>query len=171
MNRVFFITPNDLKEYTTINYAVEDKLLKNSILDAQDIDIQPIIGTRLYNKLQYLITGGTISGIYKEMIDKYISKALIKSSERRVLLWIYAKIRNKGIENQDSDNSQVVDIEVLNKLRHELNNDFEFFSNKLKKYLIDNSGNIPEYKEYNPDNKSEFNKPETGDSYFSGIVL
>jgi len=169
--RVFLLTPNKLKEYTTINYAVEDKLLKNSIIDAQDIDIQPIIGTRLYNKIKNGVTGSTITGIYKTVLDDYITPTLIKAAEKRVLIWIYAKIRNKGIENQDSDNSQTIDVTILNKLRKELGDDFEYHSNKLKSFLCDNENDIPEYKNYNPDSKDEFDKPDTGDSYFSGIVL
>jgi len=170
-DRVFFISVNDLQEYTTINYATEPSLLENSIYDGQQIDIQAIIGTRLYDKLEQMITGSTVSGYYKTLLDDYIFNTLIKSAEKRTLLWVYAKIRNKGIVNQEGDTDVTVDITILNKMRQELNDDFEYYSNKLKSYLCENKDNIPEYRDYNPQSLDYYTKPDKDDSYFSGIVL
>lgn len=171
-DRTYFLSVNDLKEYTTINYAVEDKLLENSIYDAQQIDIMAIIGTRLYNTLEQKITGSTVAGDYKELMDDYIWNTLLKASEIRSLLWVYAKIRNKGIENQNSDNSVSVEITVVNKLKQELSNDFEYYANRLKKYLCEyKDTRFPEYKNYNPNSLDYFVEPDKTDSYFCGIYL
>jgi len=170
-DRIFFIGVNDLKEFTTINYAVEDSLLENSIYDGQRIDIEAVIGTRLYKKLELLITGSTVSGYYKELLDDYIFDTLVKSAEKRTLLWIYAKIRNKGLVNQEGDTDATIDITILNKMKQELSNDFEYYSNKLKSYLCENKDNIPEYKDYNPDSLDYYTKPDKTDSYFSGLYL
>ncbi len=170
-NRVYFLSVDDLKSYTTVNYAVDDKLLENSIIDAQLIDIEPIIGTRLYKKLEQMITGSTVSGYYKILLDDYIWNTLIKASEKRSLVWVYAKIRNKGIQNQESDNSVSVEITIVNKLEMKLGQDFEFFSNKLKSYLTENVNNFPEYKNYNPESLDYYIKPDKSDSFFSGIYL
>lgn len=173
MSRVLFMSVNELKEYTTINYNVEDKLLENSIYDAQNIDLQAILGSRLYISLQDRIISNTITGTtdtaYKTLLDDYIFWVLLKASEIRGLMWIYAKIRAKGITNQDSDNSATVDITIVNKMKQELNNDFEFYSNKLKNYLCEVE--LPEYKDYNPDTLDYYTTPNTTDSFFSGIHL
>lgn len=173
-NRVYFMSVNELQEYTTIDYSVEDKLLENSIWDAQQIDIQAIIGTRLYKALETKIIGGTISGetYYKELLDDYIFPTLLKSAQSRALLFVYAKIRNKGVMEQNSDNSTPVEITILNKMRDEIKNDFEYFSNKLKDYLNEyESTRFPEYKDYNPDSLDYYTDPNEDDSYFSGIHL
>lgn len=172
--RVYFLSVNDLKSYTTINYDVEDKLLENSIYDAQKIDIQAILGTRLYKALETKIISGSISGetYYKELLDDYIFEALLKSAQMRALLFVYAKIRNKGIMEQNSDNSNPVDITILNKMRDEIQNDFEYFSNKLKLYLIEyQDSRFPEYKNYNPDSLDYYERPNKQDSYFCGVYL
>jgi len=162
---------NDLKEYSTIDYSVEDKLLENSIYDAQKIDLQAILGTRLYKALETKIINNTLSGetAYKTLMDDYIFDVLLKSSQSRALMYIYAKIRNKGIMEQNSDNSNPVDITILNKMRDEIQNDFEYFSNKLKLYLCE--VDLPEYKNYNPDSLDYYETPNTTDSYFTGIYL
>jgi len=171
-DRVYMLSVNDLKEYTTINYAVEDKLLENSIYDAQQIDIMAVIGTRLYKVLEQKITGSTVAGHYKELMDDYIWNTLLKASEIRSLLWVYAKIRNKGIQEQSSDNSTPVEITVLDKMKKELSNDFEYYSNRLKKYLSEyKSTRFPEYKDYNPDSLDYYVTPDKSDSFFSGLYL
>jgi hypothetical protein len=163
---------DDLKSYSTIDYSVEDKLLENSIYDAQQIDIQSIIGTRLYKKLETDIIAGTLATEYQTLMDDYIFEALLKSSQSRALMFIYAKIRNKGVMEQNSDNSETVDITILNKMRAEIQNDFEYFSNKLKEFLCEYKDTLyPEYKDYDPDNLKYYTKPDKSDSYFSGIYL
>jgi len=172
-NRVFFMSADDLKSYSTIDYEVEDKLIENSIYDAQIIDIQSIIGTRLYKALETKIISGSISGetSYKTLMDDYIFDALLKAAQSRALMFIFAKIRNKGIMLQNSDNSNPVDITILNKMRDEIQNDFEYFSNKLKDYLCDYVDTYPEYKDYNPDGLSSYDTPNKTNSYFTGIYL
>jgi len=167
------LSVDDLKSYSTIDYSVEDKLLENSIYDAQKIDLQAIIGTRLYKALETKIISGSISGetAYKTLLDDYIFDVILKASQSRALMFIFAKIRNKGVMEQNSDNSNPVDITILNKMRDEIQNDFEYFSNKLKDYLCDYVDTYPEYKDYNPDGLSSYDTPNKQDSYFTGIYL
>lgn len=171
--RVYFMSVDDLKSYSTIDYSVESKLLENSIYDAQKIDIQAIIGTRLYKSLEDKIIDGTISSDtnYQLLLDDYIFDTLLKASQKRALMFIFAKIRNKGVMEQSSDNSNPVDITILNKLKDEIANDFEFYSNKLKDFLCEEQDTYIEYRNYNPDSKKYFETPNKEDSYFSGLYL
>jgi len=173
MNNIYYISVNDVKENSTFSYSIEDKLIETSILDSQRIDIEPILGTNLYKKIGELIYDNSITGstnsIYKELLDDYIFYTLIKSVQKRSLLTIYSKIVNAGVVTNDNENSTPVDIGILNKIRSEISNDFEYFSNKLKKFLCDS--NIDEYINYNPDSLSYYDKPDKKDSYFSGLVL
>lgn len=173
MSIVYFTSVNNLKESTTIDLNVEDKLLESAIWDAQNIDIQPILGTRLYKSLQNKITGETLSGetYYKDLMDDYIEPTLLKFAERRSLLWLYAKIRNKSIVNQESDNSIAVEIGIVDKMKQELLDDAEFYSNRLKEYLCEYDDRFPEYKDDNPDSLEHYLDPNQDDSYFSGIYL
>ena len=171
MAKVYFISINYLKENTTIDTNIEDKMLRQSITDAQNIDIQAITGSRLYEKLKEKITGSTMAGIYKTLMDDYIEKTLLKFAERRCLIYLYAKIKNKSVVTQDSEYSTPVEIEILNKLRSEILNDAEFYSNRLKLYLEENKANIVEYKTPNPDALDHYMNPDKTDSFFCGIHL
>lgn len=171
MSIVYLISVDELMERTTIDKNVETKIIESSIFDAQEIDLQNVLGTRLLNKLKTDIIAGTITGVYKTLLDDYIYNYLIKTSERRALLFMWIKFRNKGLMQQNSENSNPVDFETFNKVRSELLNDIEFYENKLKAYLLDEQSNLPEFANWNSDNKWSNSKPDQNDSYFSGIHL
>ena len=171
MANTYWLSVNTLKEESTLDSNIEDKLIKSSIIDGQEIDIQSILGTRLFNKISTDIDGATVSGVYKTLLDNYITPALIKFSERRALLYIWIKIRNKSVISEGSEYGNTVDMEMFNMVRRDLLDSAEYFSNRLKLYLIEEVDNYPEYKNWNSDTKCYNVKPNKNDSFFCGIQL
>jgi hypothetical protein len=161
---IYFTTVQNIKDKTTIDDSVDDKLILNSIYDSQRIDIEPILGTKLYKKIETDIQNN-ITGVYKILLDDYIMPTLIKAVERRSVIYIYMKIRPKGIINQDDITGHNVDTQMFNKLRHEILDDFEYYSNRLKSFLI-----YSDIEEYNGNTEDEL-KPNKNNAYFSGIHL
>jgi len=166
MSKVYFISVNNLKEETTISWAIEDKLIETSIWNAQQIDIQSILGTNLYTKISNEIEASTLSGVYKTLMDDYIYYTLIQAAQKRSLIYIFSKIREKGIITKDDPGSTSVDVTILNKMRDEISSDFAFYANQLKEYLCDNVADFPEYSESNTQVS-----PDKTDSYFCGLYL
>jgi hypothetical protein len=170
---IYFVTENDIKENSTISYAVEDKLITNSIIDAQNIDIQYLLGSRLMKKLQELVKTNDIHEVinadYKTLLDDYVVNALFKAIEKRVILKIWVKIRNTGVVQQDNENSTPVEVEVIDKIRREISNDYEYYANLLRNYLCEVE--LEEYSNYNPDGLNHYEKPNKDDNYFNGFVL
>lgn len=171
VNMVFFLSSDVLKERTTIDLNVEDKILDNSILDAQEIDLQNVIGTRLYNRLKTDVMNNSVTGTYKTLLDDYIFYFLLKYAQRRALLYMWVKFRNKGLMQQNSENSQPVDLSIFDKVRGEILNDCEFYSNRLKLFLMDYQDSLIEYRDWNNDNKLSNMNPDINNSYFSGLHL
>jgi len=165
--KIYFVSVNDLKENTTISYAVEDKLLENAIYDAGRISIEPILGTDLFNKIETEIGADTISGVYQTLLDDYIYYAIIKAAEARSLLYLYAKIREKGIITKDDQGASTVDITVLNKMRDEISSDYAYYANRLTEYLCHNSSDYPEYST----NTEDELRPNKDNNYFVGLYL
>ena len=58
---ILLISDTMIKERTAIHGNIDPKLIYPEIKFAQDSKILPILGTRLYNKLQTIISDGTIS--------------------------------------------------------------------------------------------------------------
>lgn len=161
MSKVFFIRAEDLKTDTIINYNVEDKILENCIFDAQKIDLEPILSTNLYNTLIDKVSGSTLTGVYKTLMDEYIYYTLIKSSQIRAYMAIQFKIREKGIMTKDDEYATSATITNIQTLINSIRSDYNYYANRLISYLCKNSSLIPEYttstnnEEVGPDRKNK----------------
>ncbi len=51
MTTTFIISEAKLRQFTDINDNLDTALIKNAVREAQDISLQRIIGTKLYNKI------------------------------------------------------------------------------------------------------------------------
>ena len=68
MSDVLFIQREDLIRYTLIGGNVDTDKIIPHIKVAQDIHILPILGTKLYEKLQSDISGSTLAGHYSTLV-------------------------------------------------------------------------------------------------------
>ena len=97
MTDVLLISEAKLREFTDINNNVDSALLTNAIREAQDIELQRVIGTLLYNKILSDVEGSTISGDYKDLLDNWIQDFLLYASFYIALEYIYLRPRNNGL--------------------------------------------------------------------------
>ncbi len=77
MTTTLLISEAKVRAFTDLNESVDDSLMVNAIREAQDISIQPIIGTKLYNVIIEKIDNNSVSGSYQTLLDDYIQPALI----------------------------------------------------------------------------------------------
>ena len=92
---VLFISEETIKNSTTINGNVDVELLLPYIKVSQDIHVQQLLGTDLYDVLQDKIagTGGaSLAGNYKILVDEYIQPVLIHYSLYECLPFLSYKI-------------------------------------------------------------------------------
>ena len=65
MTQTFIISEEKLREFTDINDNLDSKLIKNAVREAQDIYLQRLTGTSLYNYILAQIDADTLSGNYQ----------------------------------------------------------------------------------------------------------
>ena len=84
MTDTLLISWAKVKQYTDINDSLDADLIKNGIREAQDISLQRVIGTLLYEKLLDLVSSNTIgdssNAAYKTLLDSYIQDMLLYAS-------------------------------------------------------------------------------------------
>lgn len=150
MKKTYFISAQDLKDYTPTNDNVDDKRLLMSIYDCQETFIQQTLGTKLYNKLKEMVEEKKLNGTplpenYRILLDEYIVPTLIRYSLAEIIPFISFKIENKGLSTMNGDNSVPVAIEEL-KYFIKINKDkAEFYNQRLINYLITNMTLFTEY--------------------------
>jgi hypothetical protein len=148
-SKALFISTTDLKRKSIIDGNVDADKLVQFIEVAQDTHIQNYLGTDLYNKLQNLITGGTIDDVananYKSLLVDYIKPMLIWFSQSAYLPFAMYQISNGGMYKHTSENSESVSIEEMRALLSRVNETAEFYTRRFVDYMSYQSATFPEY--------------------------
>jgi hypothetical protein len=171
MNNVLLISEKILKENTLINNNVGSEYILPAIRAAQDMGVQNIIGTQLFNKLKSLISDGSIkqteNEAYKVLLDDYIVPYLEWKVMSDIQLPLAFKMRNSGItqtNNEHQTNTVMKDAQTLSTFYDQK---ATFYSHRLSDYLLANQDLYPEYLTWN--NISDM-KANAG-AYNTGIYL
>ena len=173
MTNTFLISEVKLREYTDLDNNVDTALIKNAIREAQDIRLQSIIGTLLYEKIMDLVDSGDISlsenAKYKTILDSYIQDYLIYAAYWYSLDAIYLRSRNNGlIQPNGGENSDAVDRSLYNLKRSSVENKMEFYAEKLTEYIIEEN---TQYPELNDSNKLYEQQPDYSNKYGAPFVF
>lgn len=169
MTTTFIISEAKLRQFTDINDNLDTELIKNAVREAQDIALQRIIGTKLYNKILSDIDADTLTGDYKTLVDDYIQDFLLYAAYYEALEAIYIRPRNNGLLTPTGgDNSIEVDRSLFNVKRQSVENKMEYYAERLALYINEEQAKYPEL---NSANKLYEQWPDYGTQYRSPIVF
>jgi hypothetical protein len=145
-----FIDDEYLKTYTPLGKSIDVDQIYPFIQEAQDIYTQDLLGTPLYNYLEYkLYSGLTFSTAYfiQQEIDliNIASKALAYWTIYLALPHLAIQIRNIGVARATSDNTAVSTVQELKYIREEMQNLAEFWNQRVVNFLCENSTYFPLY--------------------------
>lgn len=169
MSKCFLISEATLKKNSVVNNNVDGMYLLPAIEFAQDAGLQPIIGTKLYNKLMDLVEDGSITGAtdYKLLLDEYITPYLINKVTADIQIPLAYKLRNQGVVQQTGENTYVPSLKDLQYVVQNYENKANFYSNRLSDYLKANRSKYPEYCSVD----SCADMPSNKNAYNTGIYL
>ena len=149
MAYVLFISEAKLKDSTAINLNVDPQILLPYVLQAQRIYIEPKLGTTLYEKLESLITAGTIGNVgneaYKTLVDEFIGDCLPSFAFHMCIPYLRFKTENGNIYSKTSETGNALSTEEAQHLREEVRNNAEYFTERMIKYITNNISLFPEY--------------------------
>jgi len=145
-----FIDDEYLKTYTPLGKSVDVNEVYPFVEEAQDVYIQDVLGTPLYNHLEYkLYLGTTFSTPYftQAEIDliNICSKGLAYWTVYMALPHLSIKIRNIGVSRPTSTDAQVSSMEEMKYIREEMKNLGEFWNTRVVNFLCENSTQFPLY--------------------------
>ena len=149
MIKAFLVDEDFIKENTSVSDNLDSKMLKPALYDAQEIYLQPLLGTKLYKKLQELVCDNTISDAenakYKELLVEYVQPFLLKKTQEQLVSVLFFKARNAG-NVQYYDNSQGnVGLKDMQWIKQDFANDATFLANRMSDWICANCKYIPEY--------------------------
>lgn len=152
-----------IKERTGVHDNVDEKLIFPVIKLAQDMFIEPILGTALFNKIldDFEASGTTVSP-YKELVDDYIVDPIIYYTLAKLPHITTYQFWNKGLMRKTSDNSDLPDPQTISDVAREYQNAAEFYGDRLARYLKQyaTESNLSEY--LHPGDGIDIVVPEAG---------
>jgi len=160
---VLFISENYLKENTNLSSNIDVKLLKPSIIKAQDLFIENFIGKTITLELKNGIINNNLTNIQKDLLN------LIKKAQAEFTCFLaypdlMFRFMNKAITNPNVENGSNINKEDLIYIRDISRNQGEFYLNIVKTFLKDNKTYFPSFSE-NCTEKQAFKFPIEFDDY------
>jgi|TARA_R100001530_G_scaffold83509_1_gene58252 hypothetical protein len=148
MAEVLLINRADIMRITGLSGNIdEDKILPH-VMTAQDIHLQPIIGTNLMQKVKDLIEDDELDDAgneyYATLENTYITPTLVYLVMWDFLPFLQYEISNGGINQHTTENGISASEENMNMLIKKFKDKAEFYGNRMSDYICDNSSEFPE---------------------------
>ena len=145
MGATLLVSEQFIKDQTQLSKNVDPNYIFEAALWAQDSEIQFVLGSTLYAKLKADVDAGTLAGDYKTLVDNYIQICMKHYVLAGTLHMAHYKITNKGVQVQDSENSQPTSRSMVDFLVEQETQKAEFYRQRMIDYLCENSILFPEY--------------------------
>ena len=163
--QVLLVSEQRLKQWTQLDDNVRLNEITPHILQASDIYIQNLVGSKLYARLQAGIIANDLNADEELLLNDYVGKTLMQYALYMILPSIKYKVVNQGIVNGTSEETAPTTLEELRYLRGTVLDTAEFYATRLVEFFRDNPGMFPEYTNPGTDGMM----PDKTDQYFSGL--
>lgn len=141
--KVLFISEKTLKEDSLINNNVDAAFINSAIMTAQDIFLQPLLGSCLYEQLQNAIIAENLTADEQKLIDEYITPYLEYRVMADIQIPLNYKFRNAGIISNTDTNIQTASLDDLKYLTDYYENRSGYYANRMTKFICKNSSKFP----------------------------
>lgn len=165
---ILFITETLFKERTGASNAIDGKQIFPMIKVAQDIYIQPILGSTLYLRLQKGIEDDDLNNDEKALIDNYITDTLIWYTMSLLPMTMGYQLFSKGFLIKTAEESNPPSQKDLELIEQKYKSMAEFYNARMVGYLQENY--IKYYEYLNPDMGLDVIFPKV-DSYSCPIFI
>ena len=169
MATVLFINRTDLVRNSIIDGNVDTDKFIQFIKIAQQIDIQQIIGTNMYDGLTNAIVAGIdlpANARWKTILDDYVVPMLIWYAQANYYPFAAYQIKNGGVFKHTSENSTSVDKNEIDFLVEKARTNAEWYSRRFIDFMSFNQTTYPEYT-----NNINDDLYPSNDATFNGWVL
>ncbi len=147
-----------LKERQAIHDNVDEKLIYPDIKAAQDTYLPRLLGTALFDKIIKDSNAGTLTGVYKTLVDDYVLDVLMNYVMSEIPIGISYQFWNKGILRKTADNTETPSAQEILMVKDKYLRRADMYADKLRRYLKSNYNSFPEY--LNPGRNVDTDFPE-----------
>lgn len=142
--KALFITRKDLISKTALSGNIDPDKFMQYIEIAQDINIQTLLGTKLYDRLQEGITSNNLTADEITLLSK-IKNVLIHYANVEFLHYAGFEIANGGVFRHNSENSTTASAQEIDRLIEKERSTAKFYESRLIDFLCTNTNTYPLY--------------------------
>ena len=136
-----------MKTNSNLGDNVWGKFLLPAIRESQDIYLQQIIGSALYESILEKIKDGSLVDPYKELVDDYVRWFLLYQVLSDVIDILDVKLANLGtVRSRDEYVDSISDGE-RDRLRQNYQYKADFYCKRMQEFLLNNRNAFPELDE------------------------
>lgn len=147
MKDILFTTADFIRSVTIVSDNLQDKYILSSIREAQDIEFQQVVGTRLYNRLKLMVEDESIlldyNEHYRELLDKAQYFIAYQTLANLTVNSTY-KINNIGLNTISDDNVSTPSLSDTFKLSKYYTDKADHYKMILQNWLLKNKSYFPE---------------------------
>lgn len=142
--KVLLTNEKFIKDNSNLSDNLYGKFLLPAMREAQEIGLQQIVGQNLYVALCDKVSGNTLTGVYKTLMDDYVQWYLLYKVMSDIVDIIDVKMSNIGtVRNKDEYVENISDGERV-RLKAHYQDRCNFYTSRMQSYLIVNYNSFPE---------------------------
>lgn len=151
MTKIHLISEDFIKTNSGLNDNVWGSYLTPAIREAQDINLQKIMGTSLYKSLLEKVENGAIRNAdfkpYKTLLDEYVQIYLMYQTISNLVPIIGVKLTNLGAVVSNDEHLTNLSQSERDLVQTYYAQRAEFYGKRLQDFLNDNSNDFSELKD------------------------
>lgn len=144
-NRGLFISTSKIKQDSLVSDNVDTKYIRSVILYVQDMEVETVLGSTLYDEIEAEIIAGSLSTANETLVNDHIQPMLIHYVTAEVVESAHYKITNKGTQIQDSEQSAPASRGEVHRYAEKFRNMAENYKQRLINFLCENETDYPSY--------------------------
>ncbi|UII79998.1 hypothetical protein [Flagellimonas sp. CMM7] len=169
MATILLIKPVDLVKGSPLGGNIDIDSYVSVIKESQVFVIEPILGTKLYNKILTDFEGDSLAGLYLTIHEDYIKPILIHTVAAEYIMIASYNVANGGVFKHQPENGSAINKSEVDFLANKQRSKADVYIERLQRYLCDKNSDIPEYTS-SQDNPYD-QKPDKEVNTFGGWFL
>jgi hypothetical protein len=160
---IYFVTENYLKQKTPITKNVQASDIMLFVEPSASSWMQSILGTYFFNHLVTAYNAQTLTNDEQLLVTK-IQPAVAWRAASDCVLGLTYQLKNKGLQKQNGENSESVELNEAQFVMQHYSQKAEFFEAMVRKFLLANKSDYPQFlskqnrdSEIAPQNDDNFN--------------
>ncbi len=145
MKQVLLITPEEVRNRTSLDANIEDDKIINTIILVQDLTIESILGSVMFDEIKAQVIANNLDSKYTTLLDHHVRKVLISAILVRITLFLVYRFNNTGVVKNKTDKQEILSASELKTLRDEAQEPVKTYSDRLTAFLKANTATYPLY--------------------------